>query len=86
MASVATASVVWTGFGSVAGTVGGDGSTPVSFSITASTTAMGLSVPTSNSGFSTRTVEPWTTVGIAPLAGGFCTLGSCSRGTKLLVS
>jgi hypothetical protein len=86
MASVATASVVWTGFESVAGAVGGDGSTPVSFSITVSTTTMGLSVPTSNSGFSTMTVEPWTTVGIAPLAGGFCTLGSCSYSIELLVS
>ena len=47
MAFVATISVVWIGFGSVADVVGGDGCAPVSFSITASTIVMGHSVPTS---------------------------------------
>ena len=86
MPSVATALVVWIGFRSIAGAVGGDGFILVSFSITASTIAMGLLVSTSSSGFSTMAVEPWTTVRIAPLAGGFCILGSCSRNTRLLVS
>jgi hypothetical protein len=58
MASVATKSVVWIGFRSVAGAVGGDGFVLVNFSITASTIAMGHSVPTSSLGFSTMAVEP----------------------------
>ena len=86
MASVATSSLIWTRLGSIAGAVGRDGSTPISFSITAFTTAMGHSVSTSNLGFSTMAVEPWTTIQIAPLVGGFCTPGSCSHGIGLLVS
>jgi hypothetical protein len=84
--SLATVSVVCIGFGSVAGIVDGEGSLPISVSITASSIAMGHSVPTSNSGFSTMAVEPWTTVRIAPLGGGFYILGSGSHGTGLLVS
>jgi hypothetical protein len=41
MASMATVSVVWIGFRSVASAVGRDGSTLVSFSITASTNCNG---------------------------------------------
>ena len=72
---MATTSVIWIGFGSIAGAIGGSGSTSVSFSIIASTTAMGLLVPTSDSGFSTMAVEPWTMVQIAPLVGGFSPSG-----------